>query len=123
MSLSRVSRFKAFSCAPAVMVLATVVNAAASERLLPERFEPHAADLSWAMDGGATHSVQIARVKIARQAATTIHSMDRLCGAQHVHASQIVPDTAAIFSRSASSFTHNELSQDHAASTHQHSAP
>src|SRR4051812_39946388 len=70
--------------APAVVVLAaTLVNAAVAGT--PESYREHApADLSWALKGGATHAARSTRIAMARNAATSIDSLDRLSGAQAV---------------------------------------
>src|SRR5438067_498181 len=72
--------------APAVVVLATMVNvAAAGNPGYAQEFagaQTPPVDLSWALKSGATHAAQSTRIYIARKAATSIHSLDRLNGAQ-----------------------------------------
>jgi hypothetical protein len=63
----------------AVVVLATVVNAAAVEPAsLPEKGLP---DLSWAVRGGGTHSVKSTKAYFAKKAVTAIDSADQLSSA------------------------------------------
>jgi len=111
---------KVMACAPAVMVLATIVNAAADDQMFAaSRTAP---DLSWAVSGGATHSAQSARVFIARQAATTIHSMDRFAGAVAVVPLTERGETPTYFQSTPANLFITPACQP-AHSTHQHSAP
>ena len=112
--------------APAVVVLATIVNVATAGNIAcaQELSSPQTltADLSWALKGGATHDAKSTRVYIARKAATSIHSLDRLSGAQanltcSVAADVPVDPCACLRVGSI------HPSQDHIASSHQHSAP
>ena len=80
LNVSRASCFKI--SAPAVVVLAAAVSTAVANETLPTRPDAIAPDLSWAVLGGATHSVRGTRAYIARTAATAINSLDRLCGAK-----------------------------------------
>jgi hypothetical protein len=121
MNMSRNVRFKV--TAPAVVVLAAVVNAAAGSAVLAEARVapgplPHGADLSWAVRGGATHSVKTTREFLAKKAAKNIHSLDQISGATslvvlHAAPAAVVPDSVE---RVPLAFTHVR-------SSHQHSAP
>lgn len=116
----RRSRMKGLACAPAVVVLATIVNAAAHDQMMMG--PPAPPDLSWAVKGGATHSAQSARVFIARQAATTIHSMDRFAGAVPVITSLAQQGDSVPTQPAPATHSYNPALQP-ARSTHQHSAP
>ena len=120
MSKYCLSRFNALSCAPAVVVLATVVNAAASQ---PQILAPQssAADLTWVVKGGAACST--ARAYFAQKAATTIHSLDRLCGAQTASASQFKPLLPLAAEIAVLNDEPRGIAQRHSNSTQQHSAP
>jgi hypothetical protein len=110
--------------APAVVVLATVVNAAApGAHVLPmaefaSAPQPACAtDLGWAVQGGATHARQT-RVAIARKAASDIRSMDLSSALTFPVPQQVQPQTLQVASADWTplSILTNE-------STHQHSAP
>jgi hypothetical protein len=112
--------------APAVVMLATIVNVAAAAPALAHDMSGSQnlpADLSWALKGGATHAAQSTRAYIARKAATSIHSLDRLSGAQaHVArcAAVDVPlDPCACLRVDPS----RDNAQFHTLSSFQHSAP
>jgi hypothetical protein len=117
MSLLRRPKIRAY--APAVVVLATVVNAAASEHVFasPQSSTP---DLSWVVNGGATHS-KATRISLAKKAATQIHSLDRISGAQPSDSDLALVELPAI--TRAPLVATNETPQDHTQSSHQHSAP
>ena len=121
MKISRLANIKI--SAPAVVMLAAAVNTALAGECALELPETSVPDLSWAVRGGATHSVHSARVYLAHKATTAIYSIDRLCGAcaEYVFISasgHAVPSGPAWTSlrqdSSPFSFMH---------STHQHSAP
>ncbi len=120
MSISRLACMKV--TAPAVVVLATVVNAAAANgNCIPA--QASGPDLSWAVRGDATHSVKTARAYFAEKAATAIHSLDRLSGASLPQTVQCqIPcdpaDSAAPNRGDAPSAGPQSVR-----STHQHSAP
>lgn len=86
--------------APAVVMLATVVNVAAAE---PAREAQFAAtpELSWVVRGGVTHSAQSTRVLLAKKAVKAIHSADRLSGARNTAPAPtpgavVLPDAPAL---------------------------
>ncbi len=108
--------------APAVVVLATVVNAAAGQPAMaqPQQSTP---DLAWAVKGGATHSARNARVFFAEKAATAIHSLDRLSGVPAAQpALEIQPFAPYAGSAPLHGYAYSPVLQP-AHSTHQHSAP
>lgn len=80
MSMSRLACIKI--SVPAVVVFAAAVGTAMADESSLSRPHAVAPDLSWAVHGGATHSVRGTRVYLARTATTAINSWDRLCGAQ-----------------------------------------
>lgn len=112
--------------APAVVMLATIVNVAAGASVSAHELagpQTLPADLSWALKGGATHAAQCTRVYIARKAATSIHAQDRLNGAQAAQACSAaveVPLGPCACSRDAAS---RDSAQSHSRSSFQHSAP
>lgn len=79
MEMFRSTRFKIG--APAVVVLATVVNAAAGCDRTEALAQHSVADLSWAVNGGATQ-VGSTRTILAQRAVKTIRTLDRFFGAQ-----------------------------------------
>jgi len=107
--------------APAVVVLAaTLVNAAVAGTSESSFRDNASADLSWALQGGATHAARSTRVLMARKAATSIHSLDRLSGAQAVRLSI---ETADVHYSLPVVSLDRVFFSDHTRSTHQHSAP
>jgi hypothetical protein len=123
MNMSRTNvRFKV--TAPAVVVLAAVVNAAAGSAVLAEARVapsplPEGADLSWAVRGGATHSVKTTREFLAKKAAKNIDSLDQLSGAPVAVVLHATP-TAVVLDRN---IERAPLAFTHVRSSHQHSAP
>lgn len=118
MEVLRSTRFR-FG-APAVVVLATVVNAAACDQgaLIAQHSAP---DLSWVVNGGATQ-VGNTRTILAQRAVKTIRTLDRYFGAQpalNVAAQPFVLEYAVPQSYE----DILSLSTLQAESTHQHSAP
>jgi hypothetical protein len=115
MEVLRSTRFKIG--APAVVVLATVVNAAACDQKV-DFVRQTAPDLSWAVTGGAQGSNT--RTIIAQRAAKNIRTLDRVFGAPALNfAAAPVPTDIA----PASHGLFLALSTLQADSTHQHSAP
>jgi len=117
----RMSRLGIRVGAPAVVVLATVVNAAVAGDQLLAAAESQAPDLSWALKGGATPCVRGARAYLAQKAATTIHSLDWLSGA--LPASSSVCALLPAVPRPAPAPVALSRLEQPAHSTHQHSAP
>ena len=78
--------------ASVAVVLATVVNAAVAGERAFALAEPMPVDLAWAVRGGGAQSVHSARVLLAKNAATRIHSLDRLSA---LPATQLAPLRAA----------------------------
>ena len=115
MEVLRSTRFKIG--APAVVVLATVVNAAACDQNV-DFARQSATDLSWAVTGGAQGSDT--RTIIAQRAAKDIRTLDRVVGAPALNFSAS-PVPADIAPASHDQFL--PLSTLQAESTHQHSAP
>lgn len=105
------------TCAPAVVMLATVVNAAAAEPIA--QAQAVTPDLSWVVRGGAAHSAQSTRVLLAKKAVKAIHSLDRQCSARAEFASQDVPRFPAWAPARACECP----AQQPACGSHQHSAP
>ena len=122
MKFARLNRINV--TAPALVVLATVVNAvnAASPSaydVSPENFAQPAAtaDLSWAVRGGATQEAQTTRVLLARKAASDIRSLDGIGAASMaVDIEPAVPLVVIAVSRV------QVPALRHTSSTHQHSA-
>jgi hypothetical protein len=114
------ARVRVFVGAPAVVVLATVVNAAAASDRVFAPADTATPDLSWALKGGS-HAARNTRVYLAKHAANTIHSLDRLAAA--------APYVAVVALAAAPSFEPRSVppfqapAQQPARSTHQHSAP
>lgn len=107
--------------ASVAVVLATVVQAAAADgRVLAA--ESPAPDLSWALAGGAALSVRSARVYLARQAVTAIHSWDWLTGAAPA-ASLAALNAPALVSQAFAGPLFLSPAQQPARGTCQHSAP
>lgn len=86
--------------APALMVLATCVT---SQAALADTGETARAELlrapglSWAVSGGVTHSVEQARLALARKAACVIHVLDRIsCDRVAVSAPIAAPSAVAL---------------------------
>lgn len=86
--------------APALMVLATCVT---SQAALADAGETARAEflrapgLSWAVSGGVTHSVEQARLALARKAACVIHALDRItCACAAVPAPISAPRAVAL---------------------------
>lgn len=86
--------------APALMVLATCVT---SQAALADAGETARAELlrapglSWAVSGGVTHSVEQARLALARKAACVIHVLDRIsCDRVAVSAPIAAPRAVAL---------------------------
>jgi hypothetical protein len=105
-------------CAPAVVVLATVVNAAAASDCVFAAPTTASHDLSCVI-GSGSHSVQSARTHIAKKAARTIDSLDKLSGAD------AAPRLTEILQAPAFSNCVVVVSTtlDPASSSHQYSAP
>ncbi|MCY3018355.1 MAG: hypothetical protein NTW87_04895 [Planctomycetota bacterium] len=112
-------RFSLKVGAPAVVVLATVVNAAAaSDHVLASAQTP---DLSWALQGGATHGGRMTRAYLARRAATAIRTLDQISSAAKTPCDALgVAQPAAM---AGPGTTIVSPAQQPAHSTHQHSAP
>jgi hypothetical protein len=100
-------------------MLATVVNAAAANDCVFAAPTTASHDLSCVI-GGGTHSVQSARTHIAKKAARTIDSLDKLSGADASPRLTEVVSTPAI---STGCIIAIPATLDPARSTHQHSAP
>jgi hypothetical protein len=118
MEVLRSTRFRIG--APAVVVLATVVNAAAAcdqSALLPQHSAP---DLAWAVNGGATQ-VSNTRTILAQRAVKTIRTLDRYFGAQP--AMNVAEQTVVLASVPQSHEDVLPLCTLQSESTHQHSAP
>ncbi|HYF50438.1 MAG TPA: hypothetical protein VEJ63_13595 [Planctomycetota bacterium] len=99
--------------APVVVVLATVVNAAAPCAYATSE-APAAPDLSWAVRG--THQARTTRVLLARKAASDIRSADRInvlsSSKPEAPAFGAVPEFESVVP-----------AYQHVRSSHQHSAP
>lgn len=117
MDVLRSTRFKIG--APAVVVLATVVNAAACDQSMLAS-QNSAPDLSWAINGGATH-VSNTRTILAQRAVKTICSIDRYFGARP--AMNLSEPVIVLDACESSVDVLLPLSTLQAQSTHQHSAP
>jgi hypothetical protein len=117
MKLSRLKRINVY--APAVVVLATVVNAAAASDCVLAAPAPTSHDLTCVI-GGGTHSVKTARTSIAKNAARTIDSLDKLNAAAVSPRSTDLLGALAVSVTPAAQFS-PALNPSH--STHQHSAP
>jgi hypothetical protein len=115
MEVLRSTRFKIG--APAVVVLATVVNAAACDQNV-DLVRQSAPDLSWAVTGGAQGSDT--RTIIAQRAAKDIRTLDRVSGAPALNFT-VAPVPTDVAPNSHNLFL--PLSTLQAESTHQHSAP
>ena len=112
--------------APAVVMLATIVNVATGASVSAHEFagpQNLPADLSWALKGGATHAAQSTRVYIARKAATSIHSLDRLSGAQAAQVCSAPVDVPVDPCACLRDEPSRDSAQFHALSSFQHSAP
>lgn len=106
--------------APAVVMLATVVNAAAaSDQALATA---PAQDLSWVLKGGATPAGRGTRAFLAHKAATTIHSLDRLSGAACAPFCTVAAAPLEVYEWSPAPFVLAPALRP-AHSSHQHSAP
>lgn len=123
MGLLRFNRIK--MTAPAVVVLATVVNAAipGAHAFNVTEFAGSAqrtcsTDLGWAVQGGATHSGQATRAALARKAASDIRSMELVSTQAFplLHLIQEAPLPVAVIE-------HTPLAQSPKETSHQHSAP
>lgn len=110
--------------APALVMLATVVNAAAAggEAAIPASLERVCPNLSWPAGNGAARASLNTRVLLAQNAATTIRCLDRLSGATHscqnISLTQFEPVVHIAAAESAVRQTCFSTE-----STHQHSAP
>ncbi|MCK6471936.1 MAG: hypothetical protein L6R28_09330 [Planctomycetes bacterium] len=92
--------------APALMVLATCVTSQAALADTAENADAgttaraellRAPGLSWAVNGGVTHSVEQARLALARKAACVIHALDRItCAHAAVPAPVAAPRAVAL---------------------------
>jgi hypothetical protein len=135
MGFLALNRFK--MTAPAVVMLATVVNAASMAGcVLSSNATPESAgmserlnsglcaraDLSWAVRGGATHGAQTTRVLLARKAISDIHADLRSQARVAVHQTEhvAIPSNAFLQSREQGTLFSE---QRHSHSNHQYSAP
>ena len=117
MNMSRLLHIRV--SAPAVVVLATVVNAAAAGDQAFGLAQNPAHDLSWVVRGGVSQSAQITRSLLAKKAVKTIHSLDQISGAQTATPSGDFNSAAA----PVSPFIFIQPDRQPACSSHQHSAP
>ncbi|HEY3322129.1 MAG TPA: hypothetical protein VGP72_16810 [Planctomycetota bacterium] len=119
MSIARSTHLKVG--APAVVMLATIVNVAVGDTACAAALsaQPCRPDLSWALKGGATHAAQSTRVLMARKAATQIRSLD----ADAVPAAACSPQIAILPEVPSAASAQLAPAADHRTSTYQHSAP
>ncbi|MBE7464109.1 MAG: hypothetical protein HS116_11570 [Planctomycetes bacterium] len=109
--------------ASAAMVLATAVSAQAAAQDAPWT-GPVQLDLSWAVSGGATHAARGTRSALARQAAETIHTLDRLTAPQRQNpTAQTGPVTTIRLNERAETSAPRTAWQDPSHGSRQTSAP
>jgi hypothetical protein len=117
------SRLSMRVSAPAVVVLATVVNAAAAMEAPLASAAPPAPDLSWALKGGVTEASRGTRAYLAQKAATRIHSLDWLAGATCEPFGWRADVLPACGLEACAAELHQPFAEQSTHSTHQHSAP
>lgn len=105
--------------APAVVVLATVVNAAAAGDQALGWAQNPAHELAWVVRGGVSQAAQSTRSFLAKKAVKTIHSLDQISGAQTATPS----DDFNLAAAPVSSPAFIRTAQQPACSSQQNSAP